>query len=565
MLSFTTAHAPVSPCASRSPIATAPTGCRGTCGSAAAGSRSRRCSAASARSPPGARSCAARRGAHDRHPLDGVRDGRLLLYRRRQGLDPRSSYRIARPERPAGLRGARVPHRAGADLRRGRPALRRCSSAAKLIGEEGIVYAIFVLPVPQPAVAGVGPGGGGGARALGARERAHPGASRGHQDPHRPDPHPQPGLGTGRGSRTRRLRRRSTGRRSTPPPASRGSARPRPICSGAPCRVIIETDNPARASARPRERQRASEPAARSPRCSARAAPSCSASSSSGWRNSYPSISGLGRAPPARRCHDLGHLAVERAQCEARDGQERRRCSACPSACEKSRLETGAGAVALTGPLQRSSSSAASICRRRPRRGSRRCTARRPRPGRRRRAGTAAASSRARRRRVEHDAGAICTTRIPSSEPVGLAPPIPRRLGQEVLARGGPPRRAAPRRGAVVAGRRGADQGTRARRSAARSPARRLRVPFTRLSRIARLTLALQRWATGSPARCTTASRPSSAAAGAGSPSGPRRRLHLARRGARAARSGSRESTVTSRRRSCSREPGAGRSGRSRR
>ena len=36
-------------------------------------------------------------------------------------------------------------------------------------------------------------------------------------------------------------------------------------------------------------------------------------------------------------------------------------------------------------------------------------------------------------------------------------------------------------------------------------------MPSTRLSRIARLALALQRCATGSPARCTTASRPASA------------------------------------------------------
>ena len=42
-------------------------------------------------------------------------------------------------------------------------------------------------------------------------------------------------------------------------------------------------------------------------------------------------------------------------------------------------------------------------------------------------------------------------------------------------------------------------------------------MPATRLSRMARLACSLQRWATGSPARCTIASRPVSACAGAGS------------------------------------------------
>jgi APA family basic amino acid/polyamine antiporter len=71
-----------------------------------------------------------------------------FLYRRQQGLDPRKSYRLPRPERPEDFqeleyRTALVPifgdDVSGAALR----------SAAKLIGEEGIVYAIFVLPVPQ--------------------------------------------------------------------------------------------------------------------------------------------------------------------------------------------------------------------------------------------------------------------------------------------------------------------------------------------------------------------------------------------------------------------------------
>jgi basic amino acid/polyamine antiporter, APA family len=74
--------------------------------------------------------------------------GGYFLYRRQQGLDPRAQYRIARPERPADFaefdyRTALVPI-FGDDV--SASALR---SAAKLIGEEGVVYAVFVLPVPS--------------------------------------------------------------------------------------------------------------------------------------------------------------------------------------------------------------------------------------------------------------------------------------------------------------------------------------------------------------------------------------------------------------------------------
>jgi APA family basic amino acid/polyamine antiporter len=71
-----------------------------------------------------------------------------FLYRRRQGLDPRRSYKIERPQRPPDFaafdyRTALVPI-FGADV--SATVLR---SAAKLIGEEGVVYAIYVLPVPS--------------------------------------------------------------------------------------------------------------------------------------------------------------------------------------------------------------------------------------------------------------------------------------------------------------------------------------------------------------------------------------------------------------------------------
>jgi APA family basic amino acid/polyamine antiporter len=73
--------------------------------------------------------------------------GGYLVYRRRQGLDPRKQYRIARPERPAdfealGYRTALVPI-FGDDV-----SASALKGAAKLIGADGLVYAIFVLPVP---------------------------------------------------------------------------------------------------------------------------------------------------------------------------------------------------------------------------------------------------------------------------------------------------------------------------------------------------------------------------------------------------------------------------------
>jgi APA family basic amino acid/polyamine antiporter len=74
--------------------------------------------------------------------------GGYVLYRRRQGLDPRKQYRVERPERPPEFeeldyRTALVPI-FGADV-----SASALHSAAKLIGEEGVVYAIFVLPVPS--------------------------------------------------------------------------------------------------------------------------------------------------------------------------------------------------------------------------------------------------------------------------------------------------------------------------------------------------------------------------------------------------------------------------------
>jgi APA family basic amino acid/polyamine antiporter len=71
-----------------------------------------------------------------------------VYYRRSQGLDLRETCRIERPARPAdfqalGYRTALVPI-FGGDV-----SASALSSAAKLIGEDGLVYAVFVLPVPS--------------------------------------------------------------------------------------------------------------------------------------------------------------------------------------------------------------------------------------------------------------------------------------------------------------------------------------------------------------------------------------------------------------------------------
>jgi APA family basic amino acid/polyamine antiporter len=74
--------------------------------------------------------------------------GGYFLYRKRQGLRPKEHYRIARPERPDDFeeleyKTALVPI-FGDDV-----SASALKSAAKLIGEDGVVYAVFVLPVPR--------------------------------------------------------------------------------------------------------------------------------------------------------------------------------------------------------------------------------------------------------------------------------------------------------------------------------------------------------------------------------------------------------------------------------
>jgi APA family basic amino acid/polyamine antiporter len=71
-----------------------------------------------------------------------------FIYRRRQGLNPWKSYRLPRAQRPEDFqeleyRTALVPI-FGDDV-----SASALHSAAKLIGEEGLVYAVYVLPVPS--------------------------------------------------------------------------------------------------------------------------------------------------------------------------------------------------------------------------------------------------------------------------------------------------------------------------------------------------------------------------------------------------------------------------------
>ena len=139
-----------------------------------------------------------------RCPLDDLRDGGLLLLPPPPGPGPAQALPDRTGRAPPGLPGARLPHRARADLRRGRQ--RRGAAQRREADRRGRRRLCDLRAArPQPALAGVGPGGRGGPGSLGARERAHPGAARGHQDPYRPDPHAQPRGGARRRSRTGRL------------------------------------------------------------------------------------------------------------------------------------------------------------------------------------------------------------------------------------------------------------------------------------------------------------------------------------------------------------------------
>ena len=203
-------------------------------------------------------------------------------------------------------------------------------------------------------------------------------------------------------------------------------------------------------------------------------------------------------------------------------GSSAGRCSARPERAARSRgCVTGSGAVALTGPLQRSSvERARSII---PTRSSRWIHGHVLPPARDRAADaereTAAASSpSAPPSRSSTTPVRTRTTRMPERRGLRASASHSTHTSREEVA---PGRRVLVQRllavRAVVADRRGADQRARARLGAARAP----RAGCACRSRGCRGSpawrSALQRWATFSPARCTTASRPASAAAGAGS------------------------------------------------
>ena len=223
-----------------------------------------RCSRCSASSAPASRSSSSR-SCTSTSPLAGVVWLALgmvvyVVYRRQQGLDLRTTTQGAAPRAPAGLRGVRLPHRARADLRRATSARARSARAAKLIGEDGVVYAVFVLPVPSQLSldAGLEEEEAQGRSVL---ESARIQARRaGHQDPHRADPHAQPRRGARRGGRTRRRRRHllvddpRARRRAADRPDRRLPARKRP------CRVIIETENRDDRARGERERRRRCRP-----------------------------------------------------------------------------------------------------------------------------------------------------------------------------------------------------------------------------------------------------------------------------------------------------------------
>jgi APA family basic amino acid/polyamine antiporter len=70
-----------------------------------------------------------------------------LLYRRRQGLDPKEQYRIPRPERPAGF--AEVAYRSALVPILGTNVdTQAMARAAKLVGPDAAVEAVYVLKVP---------------------------------------------------------------------------------------------------------------------------------------------------------------------------------------------------------------------------------------------------------------------------------------------------------------------------------------------------------------------------------------------------------------------------------
>ena len=118
-----------------------------------------------------------------------------------------TAYRDRARRAPAGLPASSATARRWCRSSAATSARTALVSAAKLIGEDGIVYAIFVLPVPRQLSLDAGLEE---EEALGRSilESARIQARRaGHQDPHRPDPHAQPRRGARRRGAAGRRRR----------------------------------------------------------------------------------------------------------------------------------------------------------------------------------------------------------------------------------------------------------------------------------------------------------------------------------------------------------------------
>ncbi len=248
-----------------------------------------------------------------------------FLYRRRCGLSATETCRMPRPERPAdfeelGYRTALVPI-FGDDV-----SASALASAAKLIGADGIVYAVYVIPVPSQLSleAGLEEEEAHGRSVLEvARIQAK---RRGHQDPHRADPHAQPRRRARGRSAPDRLRRRvlvhdpCSRRRAGHRPHRRVPAQQAPLPRDHRDR---EPPQRARARARARARPGLSPPSVRTRR---RAAPVPPRGGGTRSRASAPS-----RAPRARRrsrsapSGRTARAARPRGPAAARAGAARRR------------------------------------------------------------------------------------------------------------------------------------------------------------------------------------------------------------------------------------------------
>ena len=291
-----------------------------------------------------------------RHPVDDHRDGRLLLSTASARASTRARATASpAPERPADFeeleyRTALVPI-FGDDV-----SASALISAAKLIGEEGVVYAIFVLPVPSQLSleSGLEEEEAQGRSVLeSARIQARRAGIKIHTGLIRTR-----NPGSALVEEAERVGSDVIYWSTIHAPAGEQRIGPTAayLLSKRPCRVIIETEN------RPARSRDGALSRARRPRALGAASAERSASSQLGVAELVAEHERLGGHHARAGGDDLGHLAVEQRAARSRAPAARAgRCSARPSAFENSRLVTGSGAVALTGPLQRSSSSAARI------------------------------------------------------------------------------------------------------------------------------------------------------------------------------------------------------------